>query len=236
MKTRRSTTLALGLALGLTGGLLGSSLADSIPSPSFAPVQLRLDSGSFAQLAETVKPAVVNVNTEGRRVGRSSLAPFFGDDSPEPMPRRGLGSGVIIDPSGVALTNAHVVGDADEVDITLLDGTKYRATVVGVDRKTGKIRWKIPLPGPTWASPVVVDNVLIEGDCTGVLHAWDVSKEGVRPPELWSLKIDSGCIESTPAVWRNWIWVGTRGGAMFGISEQAPAKKPRNRRARAENA
>ena len=136
MKTRRSTTLALGLALGLTGGLLGSSLADSIPSPSFAPVQLRLDSGSFAQLAETVKPAVVNVNTEGRRVGRSSLAPFFGDDSPEPMPRRGLGSGVIIDPSGVALTNAHVVGDADEVDITLLDGTKYRATVVGVDRKT----------------------------------------------------------------------------------------------------
>ena len=98
--------------------------------------------------------------------------------------------------------------------------------LLGVDRKTGKLRWKIPLPGPTWASPVVVDNVLIEGDCTGVLHAYDVSKEGVRPPELWSLKIDSACIESTPAVWRNWIWVGTRGGAMYGISERARLKRP----------
>jgi len=122
-------------------------------------------------------------------------------------------------------------------------GMLYVSTNAGgllaVDRKTGKIRWKIPLPGPTWASPVVVDNVLIEGDCTGVLHAWDVSKEGVRPPELWSLKIDSGCIESTPAVWRNWIWVGTRGGAMFGISEQAQAAKPKKtkkQRAREENA
>ena len=104
--------------------------------------------------------------------------------------------------------------------------------LLGVDRKTGKLRWKIPLPGPTWASPVVVDNVLIEGDCTGVLHAYDVSREGVRPPQLWSLKVDSGCIESTPAVWRNWIWVGTRGGAMFGISERARPK----RAARAKNA
>ncbi len=50
--------------------------------------------------------------------------------------------------------------------------------LLGVDRKTGHIRWKIPLPGPTWASPVVVDNVLIEGDCSGWLHAWDVSQEG----------------------------------------------------------
>ena len=98
--------------------------------------------------------------------------------------------------------------------------------LLGVDRKTGKLRWKIPLPGPTWASPVVVDNVLIEGDCTGFLHAYDVSKEGVRPPELWRLKIDSACIESTPAVWRGWIWVGTRGGAMYGISERARAKRP----------
>ena len=97
--------------------------------------------------------------------------------------------------------------------------------LLGVDRKTGHIRWKIPLPGPTWASPVVVDNVLIEGDCSGWLHAWDVSKEGKTPPELWRLKVDDACIESTPAVWRGWIWVGTRGGAMYGISDPARAKK-----------
>jgi hypothetical protein len=105
--------------------------------------------------------------------------------------------------------------------------------LLGVDRKTGSVRWRISLPGPTWASPVVVDNVLILGDCTGVLHAYDVSKEGRRPPELWSLKVDSACLESTPAVWRGWIWVGSRGGAMFGISDPA---KPRHRRARAKSA
>lgn len=99
--------------------------------------------------------------------------------------------------------------------------------LLGVDRKTGSIRWEIPMAGPTWASPVVVDNVLIQGDCQGVLHAYDVSKEGARPPELWSLKLESGCIESTPAVWRGWIWVGTRGGGMFGISDPASRGKHR---------
>ena len=53
-----------------------------------------------------------------------------------------------------------------------------------------------------------------------------------RPPELWSLKIDSACIESTPAVWRNWIWVGTRGGAMYGISERARPEAPGRREKR----
>jgi len=134
MKTPRTMILAVGLALGLSGGWPGSSLAHPTP-PVVAPVQLRLDGGSFAKLAETVKPAVVNVNTEVRRPSRSSLGPFS-FDGPDGMPRRGLGSGVIIDPAGVALTNAHVVGDADEVDVTLLDGTKHRAKVVGIDTKT----------------------------------------------------------------------------------------------------
>jgi len=134
MKMPRTMILAVGLTLGLSGGWLGSSLAHSTP-PATAPVLLRLDGGSFAKLAETVKPAVVNVNTEVRRPSRSSLGPFS-FDGPDGMPRRGLGSGVIIDPAGVALTNAHVVGDADEVDVTLLDGTKHRAKVVGIDKKT----------------------------------------------------------------------------------------------------
>jgi serine protease Do len=131
MKMRPTVNLVVGLALGLSGGWLGSSLASS--TPAVAPVQMRVDRGSFAKLAEAVKPAVVNVNTDGKTADRSSFQPFSG---PERMPRRGLGSGVIIDPSGVALTNAHVVGNASEVDITLLDGTQHRAKVVGVDTKT----------------------------------------------------------------------------------------------------
>ena len=132
MKTRAALGLALGLALGVAGGLPASTPAASLAQPAGVPAQMRLD-GSFAKLAEAVKPAVINVNTDRRRPGRASTGDVPG--GPERAPR-GLGSGVIIDPSGVALTNAHVVGEAGEVDVTLLDGTKHRAKVVGADTKT----------------------------------------------------------------------------------------------------
>src|SRR5918996_512335 len=144
MKMRPLIGLVLGLALGLSGGLLGSGLADSTAAPAVIPVQMPLDGGTFAKVAEAVKPAVVNVNTERTGPGRSPLEEFYGEEffkrffgnAPERMPRRGLGSGVIIDPSGVALTNAHVVEGAGQVEVTLLDGTKHKAKVVGLDKKT----------------------------------------------------------------------------------------------------
>ena len=103
--------------------------------------------------------------------------------------------------------------------------TVYVATnaggVVAVDRRTGRPRWKLTLPGPTWGSPVVVDGVLVQGDCRGNLRAFDVT--GRRPRPLWSIRL-GGCIESTPAVWRGRIFVGTRGGALYALTgRQAPA-------------
>jgi outer membrane protein assembly factor BamB len=96
----------------------------------------------------------------------------------------------------------------------------YVATNAGgllaVDRKTGKERWRIPLPGPTWSSPVVVDEVLLQGDCSGVLHAYDVSDQRRVPPELWQVSL-GGCIEATPSVWKGLVFVGTRAGAMYAI-------------------
>jgi serine protease Do len=129
--------LSLVLVLGLSAGLPVLSRAESTPAAAAFPVQLRLDGGSFAKLAEAVKPAVVNVNVnvERKSAGRSPLEALPGA-GPERAPRRGLGSGVIIDASGIALTNAHVVGGASEVDVTMLDGTKHRAKVVGADKKT----------------------------------------------------------------------------------------------------
>jgi serine protease Do len=145
-KEEQHMRLALGLALGLWAGLLGTGLAAStFPQASVTPVQLRLDSGSFAKLAERVKPAVVNVNTERKAPARFGPEGFPGDG-----PRRGLGSGVIIDPSGVALTNAHVVDEATEVDVTLLDGTKHRAKVVGVDKKTDLAVLRLEATGKTF--------------------------------------------------------------------------------------
>lgn len=88
--------------------------------------------------------------------------------------------------------------------------------VLGLDRFTGEERWRIPLGGPTWASPVIVDDVWIQGDCNGVLHAFDVSDTTVEPPKVWELQL-SGCIESTPALWKGQIVVGTRAGYVYAV-------------------
>jgi outer membrane protein assembly factor BamB len=100
----------------------------------------------------------------------------------------------------------------------------YAATnggrLMGIDRMTGDIRWTKHLDGPLWSSPVVVDNVLIEGDCSGVLHAFDVSDTTVDPPELWKLQLPKGCIEATPAVWKGVIYLGTRSGHFFAIGDK----------------
>jgi outer membrane protein assembly factor BamB len=88
--------------------------------------------------------------------------------------------------------------------------------LLGIDRMTGAVRWSKQLEGPTWSSPVVVDDVLILGDCAGTLRGWDVSDTTVKPPRLWKVSL-GGCIESTPAVWRGGIYVGTRGGYIVGL-------------------
>ena len=107
----------------------------------------------------------------------------------------------------------------------LYGGMLYVATnygdLLGIDRMTGQERWRIHLVGPTWSSPVPVDDVLLEGDCGGTLHAYDMSGNPRRePPELWALQI-GGCIESTPSVWHGMIWVGTRGGGVYGIGRES---------------
>lgn len=93
--------------------------------------------------------------------------------------------------------------------------------ILAVDRTRGRVRWELDLPGPTWSSPAVVDDVLIVGDCAGVLHAYDVSNPRREPPELWSVEL-GGCIESTPAVWRGRIYVGTRAGGVFAVGDARP--------------
>ena len=85
--------------------------------------------------------------------------------------------------------------------------------VLAVDRGTGAVRWSFKLQGPTWQSPVVVDDVLLIGDCGGVMHAYDLRDTNTAPPLLWSVRVE-GCIESTPAVWNGSFYVGTRNGAV----------------------
>jgi hypothetical protein len=115
-----------------------------------------------------------------------------------------------IDKAGVWGTPG-IVGD-------LVIFTTYSGRAVGVDRVTGAIRWEKRLPAPLMGSPVIVDGQWIQGDCGGVLHAYDVSDTTVDPPEVWQVRLGS-CIESTPAVWKGRVYVGTRGGFVYAVGD-----------------
>jgi outer membrane protein assembly factor BamB len=97
--------------------------------------------------------------------------------------------------------------------------------VLGIDRVDGATRWTLELPGPLWSSPVVVDDVLVQGDCAGVLHAFDLgsTERPLREPrKRWSVPL-GGCIESTPAVWDGRVHVGTRAGTFFTVGDAPTA-------------
>ncbi|GAB4194213.1 MAG: Do family serine endopeptidase [Wenzhouxiangellaceae bacterium] len=99
---------------------------------------------SLAPVLEQVTPAVVNIHTETRVQVSSPLLddPFFRHFFNLPrVPRErvstSLGSGVIVDAeNGYILTNHHVIGDADDIAVTLADGNTHQATLIGSDPDT----------------------------------------------------------------------------------------------------
>jgi len=113
---------------------------------------------NIADVAEQVIDAVVNISTSQKVDARvaempdlppgSPMEEFFdqffknrrgqggGDSDQTPHRVNSLGSGFIIDPSGLVVTNNHVIADADEISVILNDGTKLNATLVGKDSKS----------------------------------------------------------------------------------------------------
>ncbi len=149
--------VVLALVAGVALGAFSASRAELRRSPLVAeapvspipvvPVQMPPQGGTFASVADAIKPAVININTVSRGAGPQGRTPFeeyFGEEFfrrffgevPERIPQRSLGSGVIVDQTGIALTNAHVVDKATEIEVVTLDGGKHRAKVIGVDKKT----------------------------------------------------------------------------------------------------
>jgi len=101
-------------------------------------------SGAFRAAAERALPAVVYIQVATEpRLARDALrnTPFNWmfprmPDDVRIQPRTGAGSGVIIDAQGHVLTNRHVVRDADEIVVRLVEGREYSADVVGTDPST----------------------------------------------------------------------------------------------------
>lgn len=140
-----------------------AALALSLFVTPLAPVMVLARSApeSFADLAESVSSAVVNISVtttvEEKRTGIPNLPQgtpfddlfeeFFrrrqgqggneGQQGQAPRQRRSssLGSGFVIDPAGIVITNNHVIADATEVTVIFTDGQKLKAEIVGKDAK-----------------------------------------------------------------------------------------------------
>ena len=91
----------------------------------------------------------------------------------------------------------------------------HNGALLGIDRATGEVVWRKSLSYHDWASCAVVDGKLIVGDTAGILHAWDVSNTRVDPPAVWSLPVSQGALESSPAVWKGRIYLGSRDGYFY---------------------
>jgi serine protease Do len=151
--SRRIRPLLTVLCLGAAGAML-------------SPPALARGPDGIADVAEKVIDAVVNISTtqtvEAKNSGDgkgampqlppgSPFEEFFedffknrrgsgpgGDKNGGLQPRKtnSLGSGFIVDTSGIVVTNNHVIADADEINVIMNDGTKIKAELVGVDKKT----------------------------------------------------------------------------------------------------
>jgi len=136
-----------------------------ISAPALSVPALARGPDGIADVAEKVIDAVVNISTsqtieaKGGSEGRGTMpqlppgSPFeeFFDDffknrhggpggpkggDLQPHKTNSLGSGFIVDTSGIVVTNNHVIADADEISIIMNDGSKFKAELVGVDKKT----------------------------------------------------------------------------------------------------
>jgi len=109
----------------------------------------------FVSLAKNLQPAVVNVSAMLTRKGRGAPGgqppgfggEFFGMPLPD-GPERSQGSGFIIEPDGVILTNAHVIEGAKKIIVKLVDKSEFEANVIGKDMRTDIALLKIATKGP----------------------------------------------------------------------------------------
>lgn len=139
-------------AVAMIDPLAGPAHAQSTEvQPPFAAAVPNGAPMSFADLIESVSPAVVTIQAEGsadpQGAGpdlegmppqfREWLERQFGDRSPsQPTPRQSLGSGFFISAEGHIVTNHHVVRGADQITIGMSDGEEYEARIIGTDEQT----------------------------------------------------------------------------------------------------
>lgn len=195
MRATRSIRLCPQAAV-LAAALLVGACAPNAPARIDDPAP-----PSFAPLVKKVLPSVVNIAVTETVSGGDVLAQLPPELQNTPLGREfrrhfghqreqvlGAGSGFIINPSGVIVTNNHVVGHANKIVVSLTDGTELPARVIGTDDLTDvaviKVNTSHPLPAVTWGDSDKVqvgDWILAAGNpfgLGGTVTAGIVSAEG----------------------------------------------------------
>jgi len=185
--TRRLRLLCVLAAFALTGpalaadgdgvlsDLLKSLTGEKAATGEAAPAGERAVPGSreqvqlsFAPLVAQAAPAVVNVYAK-TKVAQSPFFddPFFGrffGDALPPRVQSSLGSGVIVDGSGLIITNNHVIADADDVKVALADGREFESRVVLKDDSVDLAILKIEAPQPLPTLSLGDSDAMLVGD------------------------------------------------------------------------
>lgn len=149
------------------------AISTLLPEPP--PVTTRIEAAkvvSYADAAQKALPSVVHIfTTKAVRTPQHPLMNdpvfrhFFGDRlGSQPQRQMGLGSGVIVSEDGVVLTNNHVVEAADEIEVSLNDGGKYPATLIGSDPESDLAVLRVKAPGKLPAASFGDNDALRIGD------------------------------------------------------------------------
>ncbi|MFC3070293.1 Do family serine endopeptidase [Phenylobacterium soli] len=139
----------------------GNSQAQStLPAPTRAvPTSALTMRQSFAPVVKKASPAVVNISS--KRVVRQQVDPFwelFGLGAPRDRVVGSLGSGVIVRPDGVIVTNNHVVEGGQEITVALADRREFPAKVLLADPRTDLAILKIDPPGGERLPALAIDD------------------------------------------------------------------------------
>jgi serine protease Do len=208
----------------VAGGLGGGAMTAGAPAKAGAsrptPVMRAVSSGipgglvNFADVVERINPAVVNVeattrasNSTRRRRPRPDLPevpdpfnglPGNGPRSDRDAPRRGSGSGFIIDANGSILTNNHVIDGAERIIVKLSDGRTLRATVLGSDPDTDIALIKVDAQKGLPVAPIGDSSALRMGEwvCAignplGYEHTVTVGVVSYLGRKLFDLSLDN---------------------------------------------
>jgi len=89
----------------------------------------------------------------------------------------------------------------------------HQGSLIAVDAADGSLLWEDEVGFHSWSSPVVVDETLVTATCLGDVRAY--SLDDPRSPDMeWSLDLGGSCLEATPVVWKDTIYLGSRDGYM----------------------